>query len=159
MRQRKFWLDLCAYVFRSLIRPWVCLHCSVSVGTILFYFNCFQRAMIFTPDSFLVFFFFFFRLELTTVRVIASYPYPYGFGVIHLFLPSFSYLINVHQGAARYKVCHSLEPETRTARRVQPFTLQMRKLCFHFLSCAACVQGPGSGISCFLSALGLITLK
>ena len=92
------------------------------------------------------------------MRVLASYP-------IVLTLDSYSFIPSVIQvfdkcssRAARYKVYYSLEPLTKTARRVQPFTSQMRKWC-HFLVCTACAQGPGSGISYLLSVLDLITLK
>lgn len=63
--------------------------------------------------------------------------------------------------ATRCKVCRILEPETTIAGRVivQPLTLQMRKLSLHFLICMVSLQGPGSGISCFLNALCLVTLK
>ena len=85
--------------------------------------------------------------------VVAPYPYRLASGFIHLFLLSFSSLINVHQGLPRIKYTTAWN---HRPRQQEGSNLTLR---VYFLICTACVQGPGSGTSYLLSVLDLITLK
>ena len=89
---------------------------------------------------------------------IAPYPYRLDSGLIHLFLLSFSFLINVHQGlpGMKYTTAWNHWPRQQEGSNL---TFRRWANSVYFLICTACVQGPGSGISYLLSVLDLITLK
>lgn len=84
---------------------------------------------------------------------IAPYPYRLDSGLIHLFLPIFSFLINVHQGLPGMKYTTAWKPLTNIARRVQSHISADEQTVCISSSVQLPVQGPGSGISYLLSVL------